>query len=395
MKNFKPIVQNHTFIGVIFALSALGISIHAYLLPTNIIDGELHTHYNNYLVFKSSFAHLVQKLDLYELYGSDHFDYYKYSPSFAFLMFPFHFLPTVVGLYLWNLLNALFVFFSFKYVPLLSDKIKALMLWYVFFELFGSLQNAQSNGVMAGLIIVAFVLLERDKTLWATLALVLSVYVKIFGLVAFSLFFLYPKKLKFILYSVLWFVVIFALPLFVVDVDYVLSSYQSWLNLLQWDFSASTGISFMGLLNAFLPIHVPKNTVIALGILLFCLPLFNKKSWQDYQFRILHLASILIWVIIFNHKAESPTFVLVMCGIAFWYFTQEKTYLKLALIILALLLSSFSPTDAFPRIIREAIIFPYRLKALPGVIVWFYIIFEMMFTRYKTTLVRPLTAAKF
>ena len=69
-----------------------------------------YTSYNNFMIFKHSFYHLIGEKDLYELYDKEHFDYFKYSPTFALFMGLIAFLPTFIGLCIWNFLNVFVLF---------------------------------------------------------------------------------------------------------------------------------------------------------------------------------------------------------------------------------------------------------------------------------------------
>ena len=51
------------------------------------------THYNNFLVFRQAFVHLVEGRNLYLDFPGEHFDNFLYSPTFAVLMAPFSVLP--------------------------------------------------------------------------------------------------------------------------------------------------------------------------------------------------------------------------------------------------------------------------------------------------------------
>lgn len=46
------------------------------------------------------------------------------------------------------------------------------------------------------------------------------------------------------------------------------------------------------------------------------LPLFRIQHWKNSAFRLLYLSLLLVWIVIFNHKAESPTYVIAVCGVA-------------------------------------------------------------------------------
>lgn len=381
MQHLKKLFTQPLTLLVLFVILAILASVQSVLLGLKTFqpDGPLYTHYNNYVIFVQSFFHLLEQKDLYILYPAEHWDLYKYSPTFALFFGLFAYLPAVLGLSLWNVLNALILFFGVKALPNFSDKQKALLLLVVVLELMTSLQNAQSNAMMAGLMIWAFACLERRQYLAATFFIMATVYIKIFGLVAMALFLFYPRKDKLALYSVLWAVVLFVLPLIVVDWQQLLFLYRSWGNLLQDDHSISYGFSVMGWLNTWFGLMADKIVVLGIGVLLFCLPLLRFKLYSNFTFRILTLCSVLIWVIVFNHKAESATFVIAMSGIAIWFFAQEKLSREnLVLLILAIVFTSLSPTDLFPKFIRKSLLEPYVVKAVPCILIWGKIIWEML-----------------
>ncbi len=173
-------------------------------------------------------------------------------------------------------------------------------------------------------------------------------------------------------------------PLVVVRPESLLFQYNNWLRLLAGDHDASYGMSVMGWLQTWFGLTLNKMLVVLVGAIVFCLPLLRFRSYGDLTFRLLFLASILIWIVIFNHKAESPTFVIAMCGVGIWYFTQPSSRLHLALVILAFVFTSLSPTDIFPRYLREQLVVPYVLKAVFCIFIWFRIVYQMLLGSYET-----------
>ncbi len=65
-----------------------------------------YTHYNNFVIFRQAFVHLVGNVDLYLYFPGEQHDNFLYSPTFAALMAPFAPLPVGPALVLWDLLNA-------------------------------------------------------------------------------------------------------------------------------------------------------------------------------------------------------------------------------------------------------------------------------------------------
>ena len=72
--------------------------------------GRLYEPLQNYAIFRDAFRHLVAGKDLYAAFPLETWDLYKYSPTFALLMFPFAALPYGAGAVVWNLTNSLVLF---------------------------------------------------------------------------------------------------------------------------------------------------------------------------------------------------------------------------------------------------------------------------------------------
>ncbi|MDB4303862.1 DUF2029 domain-containing protein, partial [Desulfosarcina sp.] len=156
MKNrLSKIFINFRFVLILYILLALVTSFQSYFQGTKMYGEKSYQHYNNYTVFKQSFYHLVDGVSLYQLYPEEQFDLYKYSPAFSLFFGSIAWLPDIVGLSIWNLLNVLVLFFAIKLVPGITDKSKVWLSLFVVFEMVGSLQNSQSNALIAGLIILA------------------------------------------------------------------------------------------------------------------------------------------------------------------------------------------------------------------------------------------------
>lgn len=366
-------------IALLYGIAFILASVAQYFKPQ---IGE-YTNYNNYIIFKQAFFHLLDGKDLYIMYPAECWDLFKYSPAFALFMGVFAWLPDIAGLTLWNLLNAMVLWYGFATIPQATNRQKTFMLLFVFIELLTSIQNAQSNGLIAGLILLAFNKLENGDVRWSSLFITLTVFIKLFGLVAFALFLLYKQKTKFILWSIAWTLLLLVLPIVVSGYDGLLAQYQSWWKMLKEDHSASVGLSVMGWLQTWFGYNGSKTLITLGGVALFCLPLIKVQQYSDYTFRLLLTASVLLWVIIFNHKAESPTFVIAIAGAALWYFMQPRNTAALVLIVLAFVFTSLSPTDLFPPPVRKQFIEPYVLKAVPCILIWGVLIYQMMFKKYK------------
>ncbi len=263
-------------------------------------------------------------------------------------------------------------------IPGLSEKQKLLALAFSFIEFFTSIQNEQSNALMAGLIIFAFSSLEGRKYLLASFLIVFSVYIKLFGIVALVLYLFYPQKLKLALYTALWFVVLFLIPLVYVDMGSYLALLESYGSMLANDNSVSNAYSVMGWLYNWFGLGIDKNFIVLMGAVILVIPLIKFSSYRSYSFRLLYLLSILVWVVVFNHKAESPTYVIAMAGASLWFISSRKSVGNIVLFVFAIIFTSLSPTDLFPAVLRENIVIPYSLKAFPMILIWVRIVFDSL-----------------
>lgn len=377
----KNWIGNKAIIIVLFALLAIAASTQALLGGKRaVVEGGIeYNRYNNYTIFKNSYHHLQEGKDLYVLYPEEQWDLYKYTPTFSVVFGVFAIFPDWLGLNLWNLVNALLLVFGVYLLPKFNNYEKGIILLIGLLELLTSMQNEQSNGLMVGLFVMAFAMLERKNYLIATLCIVFSIFIKLFGIVAFALFLFYEKKWKLALFTLMWICVLGALPLLFISIDEYKALIESYQLMLADDHSASYGYSLLGIIQSWFGIEeFNKMIVVGLGALVFMIPFARLKAYKDINFRLLALTSVLLWVIVFNHKSESPTFVIAMIGIGIWFMNGLKSKLDIGLLILALILTSLSTTDLFPGYIRENYISPFYLKALPSVLIWMKVIYEMI-----------------
>jgi hypothetical protein len=374
---------------------------------------------NNLLIFRTSAWHLLSNTNLYALSPADHADLFKYSPTFALCMLPFAALPLVWSAVAWNMLNgAVFVVGVYAASRLLHrtntdgqhstdwqhttdwQRTFAIMLWICAVELLTSVQNFQSNALMAGLALCTLVAMERGKTVQAALYLALSLHIKIYGVAPIALMLFYPQKTHFTLAFVGFVVLLTAAPLLAVAPETLVWQYQNWRALLQSDHAASYGLSVMSILLPLLPNVQAVSAVQAISLLVQCAPVVVfalRPRLNMLTVRLLCGASMLLWMVIFNHKAESPTFIIAVSGVALWYemtrgvrvedtdknvratkgmFVMQRvrqTWLRNGLLWLVIIGTSLSVTDLFPETLRNGIFASVHLKVLPCIAVWLYL----------------------
>jgi hypothetical protein len=368
MRRLKRFLLNRYVVLAVYVLFAVAASL-GQLMKSK--PGDAFSRYNNYLIFKESFANLKNGERMYVHHPERYFDLYKYSPSFAVLFAPFRKLNDTAGLILWNLLNALPLFLAVVFIPLNDDKKKMMMLWFMLIELMTNMQNSQSNGLVAALLTGAFVSFERNNNILAALFIVLSVYIKVFGLLMAVMFMVYEKRQQFMMWFAVWGLLILLLPLLFTSPQGYLMQWQGWIALLQNDHSLSYGISVFGMLHTWFGLMHVKGPVLIIGLLFLLIPVLFIRHFISFEFRLCYFASLLIWFVIFNHRAESPTYIIAVTGAALWYFQKDQpSRTETGMMILLFVLTVLSPTDLFPRSLRNGWVVPYSLKALPCVLIY-------------------------
>ena len=329
-----------------------------------------YTKYNNYKIFQSSSNHFFSDQKLYVGHPAEHYDLYKYTPTFSVLFAIIAWTPDVIGLSIWNLLNVLVLVFGIYSLPRLTKIEKSLIVVLIFTQLMVNLQNEQSNSLITGLILIAYSLMERKKMFLAILCLGLTVFIKLFGIVAFVLILLYPNRGKSILYSTALILIMGLIPGFFVGFQDYFNILKDYGVLLANDHSVSFGFSGMGILNAWFAVEPSKILMVLFGAILFLLPLLQLKKFEIQNFRLGILCSLLIWLILFNHKSESPTLIIGTTGFILWYVANKKNLYLNILFGISFVFICLSPTDIIPQNIRFDYIQPLLLNIFCMLVFW-------------------------
>lgn len=374
--------EKYTPVFAVYMLAIVLVTLQSYLLPLQSYgtEGFLYTHYNNYIIFKQSFFHLIQHKNLYLWYEPEQWDLFKYSPSFALLFGVFAYLPDPVGLLIWNILNVGCLIVALVQVPRLPDRARVIMLFFILVEVVISIQSTQSNALIAGLLVLAFIAMERNRPMLAAVLITSTVFIKLFGLFGFGLFLFYPCRWKGAIAAAMSMILFAFLPLIVLPWSELMMQYQGWYDTLAED-RVETGLSVLGWFQSWFGLNANPNTVVLIGFLMLIVPLLRWRCWIYYPFRLMALASVLIWVVIFNHMAESPTFVIAVTGAGIWFFARSRPGYQQFWLWFILLFTSLSTTDLFPKDFQLSVVEPFVLKAVPCIALWVWITIEMLIYR--------------
>ena len=172
--------------------------------------------------------------------------------------------------------------------------------------------------------------------------------------------------------------------------EYVLGQYVEWYERLaakngENTFALMQNISLLGMIRKISGSAAYSDLwVILPGLALFGLPYLRFSQYRHLAFRYGILSSVLLFVVLFSTGSESSTYIIPFAGIALWYVTcpWKRTGWDVALMVFAFVLSSLSPSDLFPRSLREVYVLPYALKALPPTLIWLRLSYELLTRDY-------------
>ncbi|MEP7087707.1 MAG: glycosyltransferase family 87 protein, partial [Gemmatimonadota bacterium] len=338
---------------------------------------------NNFLIFRWSFLNLSSGADMYAAQLQHHADLYKYSPSFAVLFAPFALLPFALSLALWDALNTLLLFVAVE--KLLPTRQATVALALIYLEALRSMQRSQSNSLVTALVILAFLCFEKRQELGAAFAIAVGAAVKIFPLAALALAVIYPRRFRFALMMALTTSVVLALPLLVVSPSELAAQYQSWRAVEAVDALSVGGGGGGGLyggvmqqLRLIFGVSWPNWPLQLAGTVLLMSPLARWRNWAFATFRVRFLCALLVYMVIFNHQSESPSFVIAVTGIAIWFVATPRSWWHNTIMVLTILIVSISSTDITPKSWQQNFFVHYRLKTLPCTLAWLAMMWELI-----------------
>jgi hypothetical protein len=380
MSKLARLVNNKPFVLFFY----FGLSFFA--VAKSVIVNHIH---NNYFVYKYNFVNVIHQHTIFGYQPQYFQDLNHYGPAFALLMAPFALLPDGLGVILWVMFNAWVLYIAIKLLPIKENQYLAILL-ICGHELMTSSSNVEINPFIGAVIILAYVFIRDKKDFWAALMIVAGTFIKLYPIAALAFFFFSTNKTKFILSLIFWSAIIFVLPMAISSPAYIIRMYHDWYGDLVEKNMNNIGpslqdISAMGLIrNIFNYRQLSNITVIAPGILLFGLWYLRFKDYQLIPYQLLLLASTLIFVIIFSSSSESPTYIIAFAGVGIWFMNLDRpvTNFEITLFVFALLITSLSPSDLFPRYIKMHYVVPYKLKALPCVLIWLKIIHETVTRKF-------------
>jgi hypothetical protein len=360
----KPVFSSKKTLYIVYAIACILISCKVAFIEKC----------DNYDCFAASHFHLIQYLDLYKNYPLEYHTEYNYSPLFALLMGAFAYLPTWLGIIFWNIANTIPFVLAINLLPIAENK-KIFIYWFCLIEYITAAENVQTNAAVAAFIMLVFIYQLQKNTTKSSLWYVFGVFFKVYVLTAGVFWLIFNKRLSFVVKAIGWALLFFCLPICVVSFKQLLFLYESWIHRLQ----AQTNREALGVLGLMhvLHIYINKIWIVLIGALITLAVFLKKQLYSNLQLQLLYLAAILMFTVLFNPGVESPTYIICVAGVALWYINKPRTTWEKWLAILVFIFTCLSPTELFPRFIKQHFFVPYHIKAVPCVITWLVCMYEI------------------
>ncbi|MCD0489107.1 DUF2029 domain-containing protein [Pedobacter sp. MC2016-14] len=345
-----------------------------------VVDSWITNRLNNYLIFENTFRNLLHQQSFYAAYPQYHEDVNHYGPVFSLIVAPFAALPNWIGLLLWNLFNCVFLFKAVQTLPV-SDKEKMIFGYIALPCLIESMLNQQFNAAAGALIILNYTQLNKSRGFFSSMFMMVGIFVKLYGIIGLTFFLLSKYRTRYVLYSIGWGLVFFALPILFSSPQFVLHSYVEWFSaLIEKNAINVSGegidMSIMGFFRALFQVpYLSNGILIGLGALLFIIPLANVRHYGKKKYQLLILSSTLLFPILFSTGAEDCTFIISIAGVGIWYILEKNKLLKNVLLPVLLVVACDFPMLIFPAFAKSHPIL-LSMLSFPYFLVWIRVLYK-------------------
>jgi len=341
--------------------------------------------YNNYLIFKGVFYNTLQEKNIFLQYPDLFFDSNHYGVFFSLLIAPFALMPDWLGCILWNVAVTMVFLYAIYKLPF-SDRKKSFFAWLCLQEFITAATYFQFNIALTGLLMLSAIYVYERKETKSASAILIGTFVKVYGIVGLSAFFFIKNKLRFIISLIVIAILFFLLPMLISSPKFGVQSYFDWYtslsekNLSNQVLGNRQDYSLMGVVRRFLQDASISNLVFLIpGFIIFMTPYLRISQFKNLSFQLMILASTLLFLVLFSSGSESPTYIIAVAGVMIWFLMQKTiSKVNVGILIFVMIFTCFAFSDLFPKSIKEEIFVKYSTKAIPCIVVWFRVMYELL-----------------
>lgn len=346
--------------------------------------------YNNYLIFKGVFYNTLQEKNIFLQYPDLFFDSNHYGVFFSLLIAPFALMPDWLGCILWNVAVTMVFLYAIYKLPF-SDRKKSFFAWLCLQEFITAATYFQFNIALTGLLMLSAIYIYERKETKSAGAILIGTFVKVYGIVGLSAFFFIKNKFRFIISLIVIAILFFLLPMLISSPKFGVQSYFDWYtslsekNLSNQVLGNRQDYSLMGVVRRILQDASISNLVFLIpGFIIFMTPYLRISQYKNLSFQLMILASTLLFLVLFSSGSESPTYIIAVAGVMIWFLMQKTiSKVNVGILIFVMIFTCFAFSDLFPKSIKEEIFVKYSTKAIPCIVVWFRVMYELLTKDYE------------
>ena len=302
----------------------------------------------NYFDYQDSTRMFWEGLSPYNMeYAQAHAIYFLYSPVFSVLFAPIFYLPWWLGPYVWNIGNYSLFTLAIKSLPQQLDRYKHWIFLFLLSVLLQTVFCYQHNIIVAYIYLFAFILLERNKPVWAVLLIMISATTKVYGMAELGILFCYPKVWRNLGLAAVFGCLLLCLPMLNPNFENPFVLYQNMFDMIASHHSDS---DFVGILFArgLKPFLLPNYRLVQIVVLaLMGIAFFARyKRWKDFSFRVQALGVLTGFMILFSDCPETHTYIITFpfYAMAFWM-RPQRSWIDWTLFWLLVINFCILPTD--------------------------------------------------
>ena len=172
LSRFKNFFASGNFLFNKWFGATLWFGLSIFTIVQNLINHSL----NNFIIFRCSYFHTLEKANLYLSYPQQYEDVFLYGPVFSVFIAPFALMPVWLGTACWVLLNTAFLYYAIRQLPI-STQWKNAFIVFCAHEMMNHSSWLQTNAIICGCIIMAYVLVNKGKDVWALLFIMLATFI--------------------------------------------------------------------------------------------------------------------------------------------------------------------------------------------------------------------------
>src|SRR5438045_6406645 len=106
----------------------------------------------------------------------------------------------------------------------------------------------------------------------------------------------------------------------------------------------------------------------------------RRRDWNDRNVRLRFLGFVLVFCVVFNHRAERQSAVIALCGMVIWLLASPRSAWRTALFAVVYFLVGLTGATLMPDAIKR-LLAPEVRFSIPLTILWTVMLFDLVIVR--------------